>query len=728
MAQPIPESIQLRAVQSDTSGQPNLPTQGGQTSTAVGPPDLEGPAPLPSSGRETAGPTQPHILATSSSPTPVPTTTQPAPATQPEIANNADNATPPPQVPTGIPASSLPPNQASTHTNGTTTNPAAPPSGQSTGATLVHLPRKTFWSYCWSMKGPVSLVVVYLVTSIIITTSSDVNGPLARLGVTGGFLVLNILALLNNYALVAAGDKAWSSVQWGPLMRHGQNLTTFLALSASSGVGGWLRIIFHEFHVPKRFVVGSRRSRNASTSRAAPKASILHPRLWGFSRVGFWLLVQFPGLIFMTKVNPVLDYRPTTWERLSGGIGEYNVTQAATKAANGALLSGLTLNIIRDGTITKSMPAVSQECSPSKNCTSYILPGGMKNMSPWKFPSLNGSALPVYITRKTPVYQLDFWDAGLIPWAEKDCTLFGFYPEGENSTFGFQICMTPYNDGQILAALKFCNDVITSDGSCTYQDGWRRAATWSGFVGVYRRNATVASERKTGVLLDIGDLSPAKPQHIPPADFLTAFNGMLLPWRQQNNSFECDASGPQYQLTQHISVLLDLSRFASYQVEPREILRNIFLVPLYFYNPLTTPFITIPARTEIATDSPNENYIDGSYAHDVNRLDISWWTVLTYMIVCGIILILILLVLALTVWNQVQETSDYPVVDFLKLTRETSIASGNTGNAGTHDDIASIFANCAVGESRDIVEASRGVRIVAGARARAQNGPSSHVV
>ncbi|KAG4433824.1 hypothetical protein IFR05_010706 [Cadophora sp. M221] len=566
----------------------------------VGPPDLEEQVPLPSGGRERAGHIQPHIPATG--PAPVPATAQPAPAVQPEIANDAGNATNPPQVPAEIPATRILPNQAAPHTNGATTAPAVPPSRQPTGSILVHRPRKTFWSHCWSMKGPISLVIVYTVTSTIIGTSSDVNGPLARLGVTGGFLVLNILALLNNYALVAAGDKAWSSVQWGPLMKHGQNLTTFFALSTSSGVGGWLRIIFHGCHVPKRFVPGRRRSRNSATAPKAPKASILQSRLWGFGRVGFWLLVQFPGLIFMTKVNPVVDYRPTTWERLSGGIGEYNATQAATKAANGALLSGLTLNIIRDGTLTKSMPAVSQECSPSNNCTSYILPGGMKNMSPWKFLSLNGSALPAYITRKTPVYQLDFWDAGLIPWAEKDCTLFGFYQEEGNGTTGFQICMTPYNDHEILA------------------------------------------------------------------------------------------------------------------------------VPLYFYNPLTTPFITRPARTKIATDAPKENYIDGSYAYEVNRLDISWWTVLTYMIVCGTILILILLVLALTVWNQVKETSDYPAVDFLKLKRETTMANGNTGTNGPRDDVTAVFVNCAAGESRDIVEASRGVRIVAGARARAQNTHSSHVV
>ncbi|KAH7360947.1 hypothetical protein BKA65DRAFT_577974 [Rhexocercosporidium sp. MPI-PUGE-AT-0058] len=741
MADSSQENIPLRVVGSDAIGQPPLPhehtqNQVSQTSTTAGLPDLGRPTPLPNNGRETAGSvTQPHIPVTAPPPAPVPTTTQPSAVLQPATANNAINATPPPQVPAEIPTNGVIPNQASTLTNGVAANPAIAPLGQSPGATLVQQPRKTFSSYCWSMKGPISLVVVYLITSSIIVTASDVNGPLARLGVTGGFLVLNILALLNNYALVAAGDKVWEYVQWGPLMRHGQNLTTFLALSTSSGIGGWLRIIFHGCHVPKNIVAPSRWSQNPSASRISPlvpvltqRSSILQPRLWGLSRVGFWLLIQFPGLIFMTKVNPIVDYRRTGWERLSGGIGEYNVTQAATGVANGASLSGLALNIIRDGTLTKLMPAVGQECTSSSNCTSYILPGGMKSMSPWKFLSENGSTLPVYITRRTPVYQLDFWDAGLIPWAEKDCTLFGSYGTSGSSTSGFQICMTPYNDGQILAAFKFCNDLIASDGSCTYQDGWRRAATWSGFVGIYRRNATVAIERKTGVLLDIEDLSAAKAQHIPPADFLTAFKGMLLPWREQNRSFEFDTSGPQFQLTMQIAVLLDRSRSATYQVEPREIMRNIFMVPLYFYNPLTTPFIPQTAITEIATDSPKENYIDGSYAHKVNRLEISWWTVLTYMIVCGMILILIILILALTAWNQVQETSDYPFVDFMNLKRETSMANRNTRVPGSHDDVETIFANCAVGESGSIIEASRGVRIVAGARAMARNTPPTHVI
>ena len=84
-------------------------------------------------------------------------------------------------------------------------------------------------------------------------------------------------------------------------------------------------------------------------------------------------------------------------------------------------------------------------------------------------------------------------------------------------------------------------------------------------------------------------------------------------------------------------------------------------------------------------------------------------TVLTYMIICGVNSIIIILVLAFTAWIQMQETSDYPVNDFMNL-RECPTANGNMRDPGTHDNLETVFANCAVGESGRIIEASRGLR------------------
>lgn len=136
--------------------------------------------------------------------------------------------------------------------------------------------RYHFAGFLWSMKGPISLIVLFVITTPIILTSSDLNGPLARLGVTYGFLVLNILAILNNYAIVAATDRAWESLQWGPLLRDGQELTNFLALSTSSGMSGWIRILFTS--------PGVRHGQTAEDRRKRINKREGNPRMWSSGR------------------------------------------------------------------------------------------------------------------------------------------------------------------------------------------------------------------------------------------------------------------------------------------------------------------------------------------------------------------------------------------------------------------------------------------------------------
>jgi len=122
----------------------------------------------------------------------------------------------------------------------------------------------------------------------------------------------------------------------------------------------------------------------------------------------------------------------------------------------------------------------------------------------------------------------------------------------------------------------------------------------------------------------VKDLTPAEPQDITPADFLTAFNGILYPFQPLNVSFACDETAVQFQLTRWISTVLSFSRTAFYQTEPREILRNLFMVPLYFYNPMTSPLGPAPSVTEKVDGLPDENYISGSFSHKVELLTITW--------------------------------------------------------------------------------------------------------
>lgn len=94
------------------------------------------------------------------------------------------------------------------------------------------------------MRSPISLVVVLAITVGIIYTSPSADAPLAKAGITSGFLVLNILALANTYTFLAASDKVWERLQWGDLLRGGEHLTTFLALNSSTGLAGWTTMLF----------------------------------------------------------------------------------------------------------------------------------------------------------------------------------------------------------------------------------------------------------------------------------------------------------------------------------------------------------------------------------------------------------------------------------------------------------------------------------------------------
>lgn len=188
-------------------------------------------------------------------------------------------------------------------TTGSTMNPVQNfiPPRRSTAAS-PQAPRKHSFKKALSLlsdlKSLISLVLVYGITVGMISTSSSADAPVAKAGVTSGFLVLNILALANTYTFLAASDKVWERLQWGDLLRGGENMATFLALNSSTGLAGWTRMLLRK----RKYTSGG------------------HPRLWSFGRyvtyqnpylswfpcncklrISCWMLIQFPGLIFLSK-------------------------------------------------------------------------------------------------------------------------------------------------------------------------------------------------------------------------------------------------------------------------------------------------------------------------------------------------------------------------------------------------------------------------------------------
>lgn len=75
-------------------------------------------------------------------------------------------------------------------------------------------------------------------------------------------------------------------------------------------------------------------------------------------------------------------------------------------------------------------------------------------MTPWRFPTENGSSIPIYVTRDTPVYQVDFWDTQLgVKWASEDCHTFGVPVDNGDA---FQLCIWKNEKDQIVTGNSRC--------------------------------------------------------------------------------------------------------------------------------------------------------------------------------------------------------------------------------------------------------------------------------
>ena len=144
-----------------------------------------------------------------------------------------------------------------------------------------------------------------------------------------------------------------------------------------------------------------------------------------------------------------MDYLPVQWMPASGGIGEFDSASSAGKLQNGIFLSGLVRNMHQDTTVTFVQPPVSAECSNSSSCISYLIPGGLKTVSPWPYRRNNDSSLSVYAMRNTPAYQIDFWNAPYgNGWAASDCRIYG------TSSAAFQLCMDANDKNMIRAGMR----------------------------------------------------------------------------------------------------------------------------------------------------------------------------------------------------------------------------------------------------------------------------------
>jgi hypothetical protein len=220
---------------------------------------------------------------------------------------------------------------------------------------------------------------------------------------------------------------------------------------------------------------------------------------------------------------------------------------------------------------------------------------------------------------------------------------------------------------------------------------------------VYRRRVTAAVDWKTSVILDVSEFGAPIIQEVTVEDFKLAFDSMLCRRADSTGSLGCPEASSESQLTQWIASALLSNAPAPFIADPWNYLRNLFMTPLYLYNPMRDGIglSPVPSIVEIPSGVPEENLINGSLARPVNHLVVQRWTVVTYISVGGFLVFLILGLLVSTIGRQVQKTSDFPVLDFSTLSVVKQDSKEQPEMPTTFDEL---LEECESGDNEKILE------------------------
>ncbi|KAE9379810.1 hypothetical protein N431DRAFT_458803 [Stipitochalara longipes BDJ] len=547
---------------------------------------------------------------------------------------------------------------------------------------------------------PIIATLLFLIVAPILIRGTSVGWPLSKLTPPMGTFILSLFSKLTDFVLDWGADTVWEMVHWGPLLRKGEELLTFLAFT--SDIDGWVRLIFFrsgwsskDFEKRKHSHIeqhcdlsGSRQSgpnesstRNLQTGKAksfievskapgkdASRFHVRYFRLWSLFRLLIWGVIQFPGVIMMTIINSETDYIPANWTRTSGGMGVFD-TSAITLGVTDPTVWAYIFYLVRDATMSYPVDPVSADCSASDSCESFLLPGGLRSVTPWPYGVSTDKRFTSYITKDAPAYQMDVWDAPSdTQWDPNDCIVYGA-PGFDNST-AFQLCIS-YSDGhtdQLLAGWRFCPVPFTvlPSGECSQAGSWSSSRSWATYIVFSRRLATTTYDRYSSQVLKVSSLRPPAVQEIPPKNFTAAFNTMICPLTNSTEiSTYCIGSGSLNIVTSTIASDILLYEGTSTSSIPLDVLRNLFGTSVFFFNPVNTQ--SVPSPSVVQSGLPPENYFMGSPARPIIFVAPVRWTAEAYAAVMGTLLLLGWVVIVYAKKSDPRECGPFPFMNFLTL-------------------------------------------------------------
>jgi hypothetical protein len=114
---------------------------------------------------------------------------------------------------------------------------------------------------------------------------------------------------------------------------------------------------------------------------------------------------------------------------VSNGIGVFDPSSATKNSAvAGFYSSNLVRNLFQDSSFTYPVHPINQQCKAiSANCSSFVLSGGLQNITPWTFRAAFRPDDQAFVTIKdSPTYHIDFWVTKDYPsFSSSDCRLYG---------------------------------------------------------------------------------------------------------------------------------------------------------------------------------------------------------------------------------------------------------------------------------------------------------------
>ena len=245
-----------------------------------------------------------------------------------------------------------------------------------------------------------------------------------------------------------------------------------------------------------------------------------------------------------------------------------------------------------------------------------------------------------------------------------------------------------------------CPGDISRQSLCTTDNSWQASTGWTGTLRSYRQTATVHYYRSNQSIAAIGGLSSPIPLVISPRDLFEAYNSTF------------NVAGSLSEFTAGREFILYLNGFlvfASASEPTQNIaadqLRNLIVLPLYYYQPTNLNPGLKPSPNTVAPGLPLALYTTAAFSNALYRLVIGRATLVVYLVLGSVLLVLCLIVLILgsldTFAGRIIEPTPFSMLDF-------PIGCEDTGG---FDDLMGKLKDCRGVTGRGLFEKLRKINI-----------------